>query len=237
LRLCPWCAALGFGSVDDASAVLLDLVPALSDVMLATIGNLGYIGDVQINDAVRAPDGNHLYGAFGRDFGTADGRRVMIAAISNRQWKAIGKATGLADKLAMIGAVMDVDMNSEGGRYTARNAIAAVLEPWFAARTLAQVGESLESGGVLWGPYQDFRQLVRDDPRCSTANPLFGEVEQPNIGRLLTPRVPLSFSHTSAQPPKPAPILGADTGSVLQGLLGLSSTELDGLRAEGVIRG
>ena len=77
---------------------------ALSDVMLATVGNLGYIADVQVNGTARAPIGNYLYGAFGRDFATADGRRVMLPAISNRQWQAIGKATGLRTKLEMIGA-------------------------------------------------------------------------------------------------------------------------------------
>ena len=121
---------------------------ALSDVMLATVGNLGYIGDVQVNGTCREPIGNHLYGAFGRDFATSDERRVMLAAISGRQWKAIGKATGLADKLAMIGALMEVDMNDEGGRYQARHAIAAVLEPWFSSRTLAQVAQAFDSSGV-----------------------------------------------------------------------------------------
>ena len=103
-----------------------DITLALSDVMLATVGNLGYIGDVQINGVSREPIGNHLYGAFGRDFATKDGRHVMLVAISNRQWRAIGKATGLTAKLDMIGPLMDVDMSTEGGRYTARHAIAAV---------------------------------------------------------------------------------------------------------------
>lgn len=183
---------------------------ALSDVMLATVGNLGYIGDVQINDACREPIGNHLYGAFGRDFATADGRRVMLAAISARQWRAIGKATGLAEKLAMIGALMDVDMEDEGGRFHARYAIAAVLEPWFAARSLAQIREVFEDSGVLWGPYQDFRQLVEEDPRCSEANALFGHVQQPGIGRLLAPRSPLLFSKAPNETSRVAPRMGQD---------------------------
>jgi 2-methylfumaryl-CoA isomerase len=79
------------------------VILALADVMLATVSNLGYVADVQMNGAVRPPLGNDLYGAFGRDFATAEGRRVMLAAISNRQWRAIGKATGLAPQLAMIG--------------------------------------------------------------------------------------------------------------------------------------
>jgi 2-methylfumaryl-CoA isomerase len=113
------------------------------------------------------PLGNWLYGAFGRDFPTRDGRHVMLAAISNRQWRAIGKATGLSEKLAMIGPLMDVNLDDEGGRYAAREAIGAVLAPWFAARTLAEVRTAFEGSGVLWGPYQDFGQMAREDPRCS----------------------------------------------------------------------
>ena len=171
---------------------------SLADVMLATVANLGYVADVQVNGAVRPPMGNDLYGAFGRDFRTVDGRHVMLAAISNRQWRAIGKATGLADRLAMIGPVMDVDMATEGGRFAARAAIAAVLEPWFAGRSLDEVRAALDGSGVLWGPYQDFGQLVREDWRCSPANPMFADIEQAGVGRVLANGTPLGFSGAGA---------------------------------------
>lgn len=208
---------------------------ALSDVMLATVGNLGYIADVQVNDASREPIGNHLYGAFGRNFATADQREIMIAAISNRQWKALGKATGLATKLEMIGPLMEVDLATEGGRFHARNAIAAVLEPWFAARTVAEIEAGFTGSGVLWGVYQDFRQLVREDRRCSLNNPLFGEVQQPGIGKLMAPRIPLSFSRTDAGPAQAAPMLGDDGASVLEELLGMTSGDIKELEQQGVL--
>ena len=204
---------------------------ALSDVAYATAANLGYVADVQVHGAVRPPLGNWLYGAFGRDFATKDGRRVMLAAISNRQWRAIGKATGLAEKLALIGQVMDVDLNDEGGRYAAREAIAAVLAPWFAARTLDEVRAALDGSGVLWGPYQDFGQMVREDPRCSAANPLFQEIEQPGVGRLLAPASPLQ----PALPPRPAPRLGGDTDAVLAQVLGLSPARIAAYRKAGIL--
>jgi 2-methylfumaryl-CoA isomerase len=203
-----------------------EITLALADVGYATVANLGYVADVLINRHVRPPLGNWLYGAFGRDFSTRDGRAVMVCAISNRQWRAIGTATGLADKLAAIG-----DLNDEGARYEAREAIAAVLEPWFAARTLAEVRAAFEGSGVLWGPYQDFGQMVREDPRCSPANPLFAEIEQPGIGRVLAPSVPLQ----PALPPKPAPRLGADTDAVLREVLGVPAERIAALRAAGVL--
>lgn len=197
-----------------------------SDVMLATVASLGYVAAVQVNGTSREPTGNDLCGAFGRNFKTADAREIMIVAISDRQWRAIGKATGLAEKLAMIGPLMDVDLATEGGLFSARHALAAVLEPWFAHHTLAQIGERFEGSGVLWGVYRDFKQLVEEDARCSIANPMFGRIEQPGIGPVLAPRGPLSFSANDMPPPMPAPVLGGDTAAVLEELVGLTRREI-----------
>jgi len=210
---------------------------ALSDVMLATVSNLGYVADVQVNDAVRPPLGNDLYGAFGRDFATADSRRIMLCAISNRQWRAIGKATGLTERIAMIGPMMQVDLDDEGGRFEARHAIAAVLEPWFAKRTLAEVGAAFEGSGILWGPYQDFRQLVRDDPQCSPANPIFGQVDQAGVGPLMVNTLPLDFAGTNRRPAVGAPRLGEHTEAALTEILGLPSAEYARLHDAGVVAG
>lgn len=210
---------------------------ALSDVMLASVGNLGYIADVQVNGAVRPPLGNDLYGALGRDFATADGRHVMIVAISNRQWRAIGRATGLAEKLAMIGPLMDVDLDTEGGRFTARAAIFAVLERWCAARSLAEIEAAFDGSGVLWGPYRDFGQLVREDERCSVANPMFGTIDQPGAGPVLAPGSPLAFSGGARRPPLPAPLLGQDTEDVLADKLGLSTAAIGKLFQAGIVAG
>ncbi|CAO3458596.1 Mesaconyl-CoA C1-C4 CoA transferase (EC 5.4.1.3) [Azospirillum argentinense] len=213
-----------------------EVTVALADVMLATVGNLGYLADVRVNGAVRPPMGNDLYGAYGRDFATADGRRAMVVAISNRQWKALGKATGLTERLAMIGPLMDVDMNDEGGRFVARDAISAVLAPWFAARTLSEVESAFAGAGVLWGPYRDFGQLVAEDARCSTANPLFREVEQPEVGPLLVPGSPLGFPGLGERTDhRPAPVLGQDTDAVLADLLGLPSAEIGRLHDAGLV--
>ena len=213
-----------------------EVTVALADVMLATIGNLGYLADVRVNGTVRPPMGNDLYGAYGRDFATSDGRRAMVVAISNRQWVALGRATGLTERLAMIGPLMDVDMNDEGGRFLARDAISAVLAPWFAARSLAEVEWAFAGSGVLWGPYRDFGQLVAEDARCSTANPLFREIDQPEVGALLVPGSPLSFPGLSERTDhRPAPRLGEDTDAVLADLLGLTSAEIGRLHDAGVV--
>ena len=67
---------------------------ALKDVALAMLGNFGMIAEVMINDADRPKQGNYLYGAFGRDFETLDGKRVMVVGLTGLQWSCLCKATG-----------------------------------------------------------------------------------------------------------------------------------------------
>ncbi|UOM34788.1 CoA transferase [Acuticoccus sp. I52.16.1] len=208
---------------------------SLADVMHATVSNLGFSMEVEVNGTVRQPIGNDLYGAYGRDFATRDGRRIMIVAISNRQFRAVGKATGLADRFAMIGPLMDVDLDDEGGRFAARHAISAVLEPWVAARTLAEIREAFDGTGVLWGPYQDFGQLVAEDKWHSEANPMFGRAEHHGIGATLTPGTPLAFGAVARGAPGAAPRLGSATEAVLTEVLGLPSGEIARLADKGVV--
>jgi 2-methylfumaryl-CoA isomerase len=214
-----------------------EVVAALTDVMLATVGHLGYIGDVSINGRARPAIGNDLYGSFGRDFATADGRRVMIIALTPRQWRALGRATGLADKLAMIGQMMEVDLDTETGRYEARDAIAALIARWCAGKTLAEITQAFARSGVLWGPFQDFAELVRNDPRCSPANPLFADVEQPGIGRYPMPGLPLEFSAMPREATRAAPRLGEHTDQVLSEVLGLPDREIARLHDAGIAAG
>ena len=126
----------------------------LADVAFAMMGHLGYIAEVQVNGEDRQSTGNYLYGAYGRDFETRDGRIVYIVAITQRQWRALGEATGLSDKLAMIEPLLDVDLSREGDRFKAREAISAVLA--LVPRTHARGGsEDPRRHGRLLGSLSD----------------------------------------------------------------------------------
>lgn len=210
---------------------------ALSDVAMAMAGNLGFIAEAQINRQDRPSFGNYLYGNYGREFTTKDGRIVYIAAITKRQWDELGKATGLTERLALIEPMLDVDLNKEDDRFKAREAISAVLALWFAERTLRDVQEAFEGSGVCWGPYQTLTQLVSEDPRCSTDNPLFTELDQPGIGSYLVPGSPLEFSGFPRELPRKAPTLGEHTDELLATELGMSDAEIGSLRDRKIVAG
>jgi len=199
---------------------------ALSDVALAMVGNLGKIAEAQINRTERPKDGNYLYGAFGRDFLTKDGRRIMVVALTQRQWKNLVEATGLADAFATCEKLMDVDLSKEGDRFEAREVLGAILKPWTTARTLEQIREIFDRHDVSWGPYWTFLELIENDERCSPANPMFEEVEHPGIGTYLTPGSPLNFDACERLAPTRSPGLGEHTDEVLGDVLGMTDAEI-----------
>jgi 2-methylfumaryl-CoA isomerase len=192
---------------------------ALSDVAFATVGHLGRLAEVQLEGRDQPRDGNYLYGAFGGDFPTSDGRRVMVVALTGRQWKALKEATQTEELFSGVESATGHDFRGEAGRYKGRDLIRELLTPWFAARSLDEIRSTFEGTGVSWGPYQTFRQLVGEDPRCSTQNPMFTEVEHP-VGTYLTPASPLVFSKHGRLPAVRSPRLGEHTEEVLAGLDG-----------------
>jgi 2-methylfumaryl-CoA isomerase len=210
---------------------------AVADVAMATVGHLGYIAEVQVNKTERPRHGNYLYGAFGSDFATKDGKRVMVVGLTPRQWRSLVTAVGIGDACAQVEKLLGVDLSKEGERFAARHLIAALIEPWVSSRTLLEVGEIFDTHGVCWGPYQTFAELVASDPRCSPANPMFADVEQPEIGTYLMPGSPLEFSAADRIPPAPAPRLGEHTDEVLAQILGLSAAEIGRLHDDGVVAG
>jgi 2-methylfumaryl-CoA isomerase len=210
---------------------------ALSDVAFAMVGNLGRIAEVQVGGQDAQRDGNYLYGAFGHDFSTSDGRRVMVVALTGRQWISLVEVTGTAEAFASLEGVTGHDLSSEDGRFGARDLIAAVLRPWFEARSLDAVREAFEGTGVSWGPYQTFRQLVEEDTRVSDANPMFSVIEQPGIGAYLVPATPLEFTASGRLGARPAPRLGEHTEAVLADVLGLGGAEIGRLFDAGTVAG
>lgn len=189
---------------------------SLADVGLSLAGHLGFIGEAVLNPEPRGRYGNNLYGSFARDFATADGRRVIALALTARQWRSLVAATGLGDSLAGLEARLGLDFSREGDRWAAREELCALLEVWVGARSLDQVREVFDRHGVLWGPYQTFKQLLSEDPRASASNPLLAEVTHPGLGTYLTAASPLRFGAGDSVPPQPAPELGQHTAEVLR---------------------
>lgn len=192
---------------------------ALADTAAVIAEQLGFLAEARQADAPRQRIGNDLYGAYGRDFATVDGRHVMVVALTRRQWRSLVAATGLESRIAALERSQGVDLDDEGSRFEQRSTITTLLEPWIASRTLEEVAAAFDSGGVLWSPYRTFQEAVRDDPR------------------LAHPRAsPLVFSTSGEQPAAAPPrSIGSDTEAILVEILGLGEGEIAALRSAEVI--
>ena len=208
----------------------------LSDIAIATLGNLGQIAEVATTGEDRARVGNDLFGAFGRDFVTADGKRVMIVAITTRQWTGLLDALGIAADIAAVEVARGVSFaKDEGIRFEHRDAINPLVEAGVRARSLEALEKAFHGSGVCWAPYRTLKQAVAAEPRLVSANPLFSTIEHPSGHTYPTPGYAATLGGEARQMPRAAPLLGADTEEVLAQVLGCDAGEIAGLHDRGVV--
>ena len=130
----------------------------LADVAMQVADQLGLLDEARLDPRPRGRFGNEVYGTYGRDFRTRDGRRVMVLALTPRQWHSLCQATGLS--FDHLGA----DLADEAERWRHRAAIGAALSAWIGARDAAEVATRFRQHGVLWGPFRTFKEVVAEDP-------------------------------------------------------------------------
>lgn len=211
---------------------------ALSDVAFTTLSHLGVLAEAELLQRDRPALGNHIYGAFGRDFACADGERVMVAAISLGQWQALVKACDAGAAIAALESRTGSDFRDEAQRYVARDAIAELFEPWFAARTREQAERLLDEHRVCWGRYGTVRDLLAHDARVDPAhNPVFERITTPGAGTHVAAGAAARFEEEARAATAPAPLLGTHTDQVLHEVLGLDSTAIGRLHDAGIVAG
>ena len=191
---------------------------ALEDVAISTLTTLGFLPEAHLRLRNRGPHGNYLYGTFGADMPLADGSRIMIVALTARQWDSLLELTGTARAVAALAAALDADFRTEGDRYLHRHVLAALMRPWFEARRPAEVAAALGGSRVLWAPFRHFTDVVRDlGP--GRGSPVVAEMTEEGFGEILATRGPVRLTGDNG-PPAAAPRLGQDTEAVLTELLG-----------------
>ncbi len=205
----------------------------LSDIALFSVGNLGMIAETLVGAGERPRVGNNLFGAFGRDFATRDGERLMVVAITPRQWTNLVGALGIAEPVKALEAELGVDFTAdEGVRFTWRNRVDPLFEAAFARFSLAELAAMLDAAGVTHGPYQTLTKAMADDPRL-TVN--LAEIGHPSGKRYPTPGPAAAEAGEPRPQPRPAPRLGQHTDEVLSARLGLTAAELGQLHDAGLI--
>ena len=209
----------------------------LSDIGAATMANLGFTAETLLSGQQRLRMGNDIFGAFGRDFTTRDGQKLMLLAITPKQWSKALEALGIAAEVGAVEAELGLSFaTDEGLRFTHRARLYPLFERAFAARDAAELTPAFDAGGVTWGAYQTLEAAL-DDPRLFKGNPVFQEVRHPSGLSYPAPGAMATIPQDVRADVRPAPRLGQHTDQVLAEVLGMASGEIARLHDAKIVAG
>ena len=220
----------------DASGRGREVRVALSDLAASTLGNLGQVAEIQLGGGNREKHGNDLFGAFGRDFLTSDGQRIMLVAITPRQWTGLVNVLEIAGPVAALEAQTGASFTiSEGARFVHRDRVNQIVEIAIGRQALGDLAPHFDSAGVTWSVYRTVAESLQNEPRLFAENPIFSDVTHAGGETYLTPGAAARMPDDARGEALPAPRIGQNTDEVLGDLLGLSNREIDRLRDEGIV--
>jgi len=196
----------------------------LSEVALACLGHTGQIAET-LTFGDRPRTGNALYGAFGRDFVTADGTRVMVVAITARQWTGLVAALDLQTQIAAVETALGVQFtHNEGARFTHRDHLFPLFEHAIGALSFKTLSDKFAAQAVLWGVYQTLGCALQGDTRLSLD--AFSLLQHPSGLQYPAPGAAATFHASQRQDVVRAPYLGEHTDAVLTEVLSLSAAQI-----------
>jgi crotonobetainyl-CoA:carnitine CoA-transferase CaiB-like acyl-CoA transferase len=159
----------------------------------------------------------------------ADGYFTLrIPDMSDSGWVKLAKFMDRDDLLE------DARFATPPARKQHRTELHELIKTWAGGKTRQELWNGLRHIDYFGAPVLSMGEVI-DDPHIKERK-AFIERNHPTAGRtkLLAPWIHMSKTPASIRDDSPA--LGQHTDEVLGGILGLSATELNALRAEGVVK-
>lgn len=208
----------------------------LGDVAIGTLANSGTMAEMLYRGADRERLGNAIWGAFGRDFRSKDGKRFMVAALTPKQWSGLVKAFGIAEPMAALEAELGVRFaDGDTPRFQHRARLFDLFQQAADALDYDTLAARMAAEGCTFERYRTAHEAA-NDPQLVADNPLFGP----------SPANPSGFAYPATRSfanlpgrevgdPRPAPYLGEHSEEVLADKLGLSSGTIGKLIDAGTV--
>ena len=137
---------------------------------------------------------------------TSDGRHMIVAAITEKYWRALVRAIG-NEALAE-----DPRFRTNALRLANREALDAILRAAFATATLAAWSERLTAAGVVFAPVRNFDEVFSDP---SVHDAMVATMPHPTAGEISVLRTPIRLSANPPSIRSAPPLLGQHTADVL----------------------
>lgn len=221
----------------DATGVGKELRVPLGDVAIGTMANSGAMAEMLYRGGNRERLGNAIWGAFGRDFRSKDGKRFMVAALTAKQWQGLVAAFEVEDGIAALEADRGVSFASgDPPRFANRERLFALFQAASDRLSWKELETRLVSEGCTYERYRTMHEAATD-PVLVTDNPLFGpSPANPSGFEYPATRSFANIPDEARGDPRPAPFLGEHTELVLAEKLGLSSGQIAALVDRGIAR-
>jgi len=177
---------------------------------------------------VKKRQGNRLAEDSPRNtYETKDGRWVGISASSQRTFERLAEAMG------MTGLITDPRFVDNVRRCDNADVLDAMIADWFRQKDLAEIMAIFDAANVVAGPVLDIRDIFQDPQYRARGNIV--DVPDADFGSVKMQGVIPFFSGNPGKVRFSGGPLGAHNEEIFKGELGLTGTELDGLRARNVI--
>ncbi|MBI2321677.1 MAG: CoA transferase [Chloroflexi bacterium] len=151
---------------------------------------------------------------------------ILIHAATEKMWGGFARAIDRPDLLD------DPRFRDAAARWRHRADVNTITHAWTSQRSKREAMETLGRAGVPCSAVLDTADVL-DDPHLSQRGAIVA-IDHPTWGRYRMPGCPVRLS-ASPSATAPPPLLGQHTAEVLRELLGLSASEVDDLRARGVV--
>lgn len=208
----------------------------LGDVAIGTAFNAGAGPEMLYRGADRERLGNAIWGAFGRDFLSRDGKRFMVAALTAKQWAALVEGFAVSDAVAALEAKLGIDLSkSDDVRFVNRHDLFDLFQSAASRFDYAELAGRLTRAGATFERYRTMHEMTQD-PDLVANNPLFGpSPANPSGFAYPAPRSFANIPGREAGNPLAAPYLGEHSEEVLAERLGLASGQIAALIDRGVV--
>jgi formyl-CoA transferase/succinyl-CoA--D-citramalate CoA-transferase len=185
------------------------------------------LADYELAGHVRERTGTVLDGvAPSNIYTTADGVGLVIAANADSIFPRLAVATGVID-------ADDPRFATHQARAQNMQSLDAELQQWVGRYSLAEISEILRAAQVPFGPVNSAPDILADPQFLAR-----GMIERLEAGfdrPVPMPAVVPRLTRTPGRVEAPGPELGQDTDSTLRDCLGMTDSQLESLRATGVI--
>lgn len=171
--------------------------------------------------------GNRYPGAGVTDIYQSRDGYFVIQVPTDQMWRKLATAMGRED------LIDDSRFDTNLKRWENDPLVHEVVEQWSKNKPLDELTKTLTEARIPFSPVLSLDQLATDP--CLLARDMILEQEQPLMGKVRIPGIPLKLSATPGKIAKQAPSLGEHNQELYGELLGFTTETIKKLEEEGVI--